>query len=240
MDLLFVLAAHAGQVVTREQLMTRLWPGLVVGEDSLARTVSKLRQSLGDDAKAPRYIETIAKRGYRLRVQVEAATQPPTGVTADQPLPHATRRDRWWSCWAWWRCWCWPGRVSATGQSPRPRPQAMRATSWSRVPTTTISSSRVRTTSRPSSCTSAYSACIRTMRLRWPGLPMRWLSGPSAGRSRCKGKARNSPGLETRSLPGICNANPPVSNCSVPGNWPSAPWRWHPIPQRRTRRWVSY
>lgn len=83
MDLLFVLAAHAGQVVTREQLMTRLWPGLVVGEDSLARTVSKLRQSLGDDAKAPRYIETIAKRGYRLRAQVEAATQPPAGATAD-------------------------------------------------------------------------------------------------------------------------------------------------------------
>lgn len=73
MDLLFVLASQAGQVVTREQLMATLWPGLVVGEDSLARTVSKLRQSLGDDAKAPRYIETIAKRGYRLLAEVETA-----------------------------------------------------------------------------------------------------------------------------------------------------------------------
>ena len=73
MDLLFVLASHAGQVVTREQLMARLWPGLVMGEDSLARTVSKLRQALGDDAKAPQYVETIAKRGYRLRAQVEGS-----------------------------------------------------------------------------------------------------------------------------------------------------------------------
>ncbi len=85
MDLLFVLASQAGQVVTREQLMARLWPGLVMGEDSLARTVSKLRQSLGEDAKAPQYIETIAKRGYRLRVQPEAATPLPTGVTTYPP-----------------------------------------------------------------------------------------------------------------------------------------------------------
>ncbi|RZA37315.1 MAG: tetratricopeptide repeat protein [Lysobacteraceae bacterium] len=83
MDLLFVLASHAGQVVTREQLMARLWPGLVVGEDSLARTVSKLRQSLGEDAKAPQYIETIAKRGYRLRAQVEAAKPMQGDLRAD-------------------------------------------------------------------------------------------------------------------------------------------------------------
>ncbi|MET0755110.1 MAG: winged helix-turn-helix domain-containing protein [Pseudoxanthomonas sp.] len=93
MDLLFVLASHAGQVVPREQLMAHLWPGLVMGEDSLARTVSKLRQSLGDDAKAPEYIETIAKRGYRLRAQVETVTQTPTGVRVDTAAPprHATR-----------------------------------------------------------------------------------------------------------------------------------------------------
>lgn len=70
MDLLFVLAAERGRVVTRERLLEALWPGLVVGEDALARTVFKLRQALGDDAKAPRYVETVAKRGYRLVAEV--------------------------------------------------------------------------------------------------------------------------------------------------------------------------
>jgi len=65
MDLLCLLATTPGQVWSREQLMQALWPGVVVGEDSLARIVSKLRQALDDDAKAPRYIETIARRGYR-------------------------------------------------------------------------------------------------------------------------------------------------------------------------------
>lgn len=65
MDLLCVLASESGRVWSRDELMAVLWPGLVVGEDSLARTVSKLRQALGDAAKEPRFVQTIAKRGYR-------------------------------------------------------------------------------------------------------------------------------------------------------------------------------
>lgn len=71
MDLLSFLAARHGRAVAREEITAALWPGLVVGEDSLARTVSKLRRALDDDAKAPRYIETIAKRGYRLLAVVQ-------------------------------------------------------------------------------------------------------------------------------------------------------------------------
>lgn len=89
MDLLALLAARSGCVVPRDDIMAALWPGLVVGDDSLARTVSKLRQALGDDAKAPRYIETIAKRGYRLLAPVEfaavAATAEPPPVAAKRP-----------------------------------------------------------------------------------------------------------------------------------------------------------
>lgn len=73
MDLLCLLADHPGQVLSRERIMAALWPGLVVGDDALARTLSKLRQALGDDAKSPRYVETIAKRGYRLLAEVECA-----------------------------------------------------------------------------------------------------------------------------------------------------------------------
>jgi transcriptional activator of cad operon len=89
MDLLFVLAADAGAVVPRERLLETLWPGLVVGEDTLARTVFKLRQALGDDAKAPRYIETIAKRGYRLVAAIDTVT---SASRADrrEPVPVST------------------------------------------------------------------------------------------------------------------------------------------------------
>lgn len=78
MDLLCLLAARPGQVVSRETIFEALWPGVIVGDDSLARTVSKLRQTLGDDARAPRYVETIAKRGYRLLAEVA-----PTGARGD-------------------------------------------------------------------------------------------------------------------------------------------------------------
>lgn len=86
-DLLFLLAGDRGQVVTRERLLEALWPGLVVGDDVLARTVFKLRQALGDDAKSPRYVETIAKRGYRLLADVAA-------VDAQPALPAKRGRGR--------------------------------------------------------------------------------------------------------------------------------------------------
>lgn len=91
MDLLCLLAERPGAVVGREEIMASLWPGMVVGDDSLARTVSKLRQALGDDARAPRYIETISKRGYRLLVHDSDASD--SEATAPG-TPAAQRRPR--------------------------------------------------------------------------------------------------------------------------------------------------
>lgn len=85
MDLLFALAARRGQVVSREDLMQALWPDVVVGDDSLARTVSKLRQALGDDARSPNYLETIAKRGYRLVAEDVVEAPAPAGTDAAVP-----------------------------------------------------------------------------------------------------------------------------------------------------------
>ncbi len=88
MDLLCLLAAEPGRVWSKDQLSEALWPGLVLGEDSLARTVSKLRQALGDDARAPRWVETIAKRGYRwLPEPVAAAVAAPGGSAGDVAGP---------------------------------------------------------------------------------------------------------------------------------------------------------
>ncbi|MEM8548775.1 MAG: tetratricopeptide repeat protein [Pseudomonadota bacterium] len=71
MALLIVLAGANGRVVSRERIEHALWPRAVVSEDTLARTVSRLRRALGDSAQAPRYIETLPKRGYRLLQDLE-------------------------------------------------------------------------------------------------------------------------------------------------------------------------
>ena len=66
MDLLTYFAAHRGEVVSKDQLINDVWGAEAVSESALTRTVTELRQALGDDADAPRLLETIPKRGYRL------------------------------------------------------------------------------------------------------------------------------------------------------------------------------
>jgi len=65
-EVLAYLATRAGEVVSRDDLEKAVWPGALVGYDSVTKTVIKLRKALGDDARQPKYIETIPKRGYRL------------------------------------------------------------------------------------------------------------------------------------------------------------------------------
>ncbi|MFC0679791.1 tetratricopeptide repeat protein [Lysobacter korlensis] len=90
-DLLFLLAASPGEAVSRERIMEALWPGQVVGDDSLARAVFKLRQALGDDAKAPRYIETLSKRGYRLIADVTSVPSLDTPANVEPAAASSTR-----------------------------------------------------------------------------------------------------------------------------------------------------
>src|SRR5713226_6447837 len=66
MAVLLHLANRPGEVVSRETLLSEVWPGVVVGDDSLTQVVTKLRKALGDVPGAPPYIQTISKRGYRL------------------------------------------------------------------------------------------------------------------------------------------------------------------------------
>src|SRR5690242_54737 len=66
MEVLMALAGHAGEVVSREALLEAVWPGVVVGDEALTQSIIKLRKALGDNPRAPSYIETISKRGYRL------------------------------------------------------------------------------------------------------------------------------------------------------------------------------
>jgi transcriptional activator of cad operon len=70
MSVLVCLADRAGQVVSREALLSAAWPGVVVGDDSLTQVIIKLRKALGDAPEKPAYIQTVAKRGYRLIADV--------------------------------------------------------------------------------------------------------------------------------------------------------------------------
>ena len=72
-QILRLLLEHSGEVVTREELQKNLWPGGTVVEfdHSIATALKKLRRALGDDADHPRYIETLARRGYRWIAGVE-------------------------------------------------------------------------------------------------------------------------------------------------------------------------
>jgi DNA-binding winged helix-turn-helix (wHTH) protein len=64
-DVLVALVRQRGHLVTKDELLTRLWPGSFVEEGSLNVCVSALRKALGEDARRPTYIETVARSGYR-------------------------------------------------------------------------------------------------------------------------------------------------------------------------------
>lgn len=87
MGLLCLLAERPGLVLSRDQMADRLWPGMTVNDDALARTVWKLRQALGDDARSPRYVQTLSKRGYRLmeKPEFEAEALRPSWLTRAVP-----------------------------------------------------------------------------------------------------------------------------------------------------------
>src|SRR5262245_44775570 len=64
-DVLVALVRQRGRLVTKEELLTRLWPASFVEEGSLNVWVSALRNALGEDARRPTYIESVARSGYR-------------------------------------------------------------------------------------------------------------------------------------------------------------------------------
>jgi TolB-like protein/DNA-binding winged helix-turn-helix (wHTH) protein/cytochrome c-type biogenesis protein CcmH/NrfG/cation transport regulator ChaC len=70
MDVLVYLATSPGRVVSKEELIGAVWSGSFVEEGVLSQAVHSLRKVLGDDAREPRYIQTIPKRGYRLVASV--------------------------------------------------------------------------------------------------------------------------------------------------------------------------
>jgi TolB-like protein/DNA-binding winged helix-turn-helix (wHTH) protein len=97
-QVLRMLLEHEGKIVTREEIKGRLWPNdTVVGFDhSINATINTLRRALGDSADDPRYIETLARRGYRLMPAIEyreSATGTALGKDGEQREQSAAERS---------------------------------------------------------------------------------------------------------------------------------------------------
>ncbi len=110
LQVLLALVEAEGRVVSREQLLAKVWPNTLPTDDVLTQAVAQLRRAFEDSREAPRYIETIAKGGYRLlathgrvgpepergtpaaAVQETAASAAPAHEVVAVPVPQAPRR----------------------------------------------------------------------------------------------------------------------------------------------------
>src|ERR1700732_1622639 len=98
-QVLTLLLERAGDVVTREELREKLWASdtFVDFDHSLNTAVNKVREALGDSASSPRFVETLARRGYRFLAAVERANpnspalepNPPTAENNNATAPIA-------------------------------------------------------------------------------------------------------------------------------------------------------
>ncbi len=87
--LLSCLTTNAGKPVSRETLMEKVWPGMIVGDEALTNAINKLRKAFNDDRQNPRVIETIPKAGYRLIADVKQINSPIPHVD-DEAASHNT------------------------------------------------------------------------------------------------------------------------------------------------------
>ncbi|HEU0140084.1 MAG TPA: winged helix-turn-helix domain-containing protein [Bryobacteraceae bacterium] len=84
MDVLVYLAQRPGQVVPKEAILQDLWAGLSVTDDALTRCIGEIRRAVNDTARQPAFIETVAKRGYRILLPVTCDPANGSGAPASQ------------------------------------------------------------------------------------------------------------------------------------------------------------
>src|ERR1700758_4588307 len=86
-QVLRMLLEREGKIVTREEIKGRLWPAdtIVDFDHSINATIKTLRRAMGDSADDPRYIETLARRGYRLMLPIQyLESAPETALEKDR------------------------------------------------------------------------------------------------------------------------------------------------------------
>lgn len=91
MNLLCFLAERQDAVVSRNDLAEAMWPNVIVEDNTISKAITRLRKVLGDDVRAPTYIKTVSKRGYRLIAHVSYTTTITSAVNAQQRTTTAWR-----------------------------------------------------------------------------------------------------------------------------------------------------
>src|SRR5262245_14403495 len=146
-DVLLFLIERTGQLVSKQELLDRVWKDVAVTDNALTRVVAQLRRALGDEAKRARYIETVPTRGYRFVATVErvaaVALQPSSKPSAGTATPAVERAPG--SIWrrrpvaiaglaaavvaAWAASWIWTGARSDAPARLRPTGPPVQLTS---------------------------------------------------------------------------------------------------------------
>ena len=94
MDLLAFLATTGGRVVSKDEIIDAVWEGRFIAETTLTRSIADLRRALDDNQRCPQYIETIAKRGYRLVATIADAGRRPVAGGAQNAEAAETQEPR--------------------------------------------------------------------------------------------------------------------------------------------------
>jgi TolB-like protein/DNA-binding winged helix-turn-helix (wHTH) protein len=103
MRLLVYLSSRAGEVVGIDELLDRVWAGVVVTPDSVYQAITSLRRQLGDDPKRPTYIATVPRLGYRMIAAVGPWTEDDEVAAADETAAAAATRIPAKHTWHWTR-----------------------------------------------------------------------------------------------------------------------------------------
>ena len=89
---LFYLIGNRGRVVSKDELIQEVWAGTAVTDNALTRVIAQIRKQLGDDARAPRYIQTAASAGYRFIAELRTAPAGPVvSPPPSKPSPRPSR-----------------------------------------------------------------------------------------------------------------------------------------------------
>ena len=109
---LIELARHAGDTVTRDQLLDRVWKDRVTTPDVLTQAIKELRRAFADDARPARYIETIPKLGYRLLAAVSEVDAPALRLASESDARPPANDDH-----------AIEAEAATRGATPRQRPR---------------------------------------------------------------------------------------------------------------------
>src|SRR5262245_60631905 len=85
--LLRYLVAHPGRVLSKEELVQAVWPETAISDGVLTVSITEIRQALGDAARAPQYLETVPRRGYRWRGTLPTAAPLPAPGAGQPAAP---------------------------------------------------------------------------------------------------------------------------------------------------------